>query len=151
MIIERLSQNETIPYDLLLLADPDKRMIDTYIHDSIVYITRDTSGCIIGIIAYLSLSAETVEIKNIAVHQHHQNRGIGTRLIRETLQYMKDLNYLKVIIGTGNTSFKQLHLYQKLGFRIKEKINGFFTENYPSPIEENGFICKDKVVLEMDL
>jgi ribosomal protein S18 acetylase RimI-like enzyme len=151
MTIERLSHNEPIPYDLLLSADPDKHMIETYIHDSIVYVTRDTSGRIIGIIAYLPLSTETVEIKNIAVHQHYQNQGIGTRLIKETLQYIKHRSYSKVIIGTGNTSVKQLRLYQKLGFRIKEKIEGFFTENYPFPIEENGSICKDKIVLEMDI
>jgi ribosomal protein S18 acetylase RimI-like enzyme len=151
MTIERLSHNETIPYDLLLLADPDKHMIETYIHDSIIYITRNTSSHIIGIIAYLPISAETMEIKNIAVHQHYQNKGIGTRLIIETLQYIKNLNYSKVIIGTGDTSSKQLRLYQKLGFRIKEKIEGFFIKNYPFPIEENGSICKDKIVLEMDI
>ncbi|MBN1696665.1 MAG: GNAT family N-acetyltransferase [Spirochaetales bacterium] len=151
MRIERLEKNDIVPYDLLLEADPYKAMIDSYIHDSSVYVARNASGAVIGIIAWLPLSAETAEIKNIAVHPDCRNRGIGTKLIGKALREIKAAGFSSVVIGTGNTSRRQRALYEKLGFRIKEVVKGFFTKNYPFPIEENGAICEDMVVLEMEI
>lgn len=54
-------------------------------------------------------------------------------------------------IGTGNTSFSQLRLYQSCGYRITGIISDYFTRLYPQPIWENGIQCRDMVRLRKDI
>jgi ribosomal protein S18 acetylase RimI-like enzyme len=63
---------------------------------------------------------ETVEIKNIAIAEKHQGKGLGTILLNDALDRSKLKGFKKVIIGTGNSSVGQLHLYKKVGFRITD-------------------------------
>jgi ribosomal protein S18 acetylase RimI-like enzyme len=95
---------------------------------------------------------ETVaEIKNISVVEHLQGRGIGAFLLKDAVQKAKFQGFKKLMIATGNSSVGPLNLYQKLGFRIVEIQKDYFIENYPEPIIENGILCSDKLVLEMEV
>lgn len=147
--IRELNKDEEIPYDLLLIADPSKANVDAYVLQSIIYVA-DLKGKSIGCYV-LHVDNESAEIKNIAVDQKHQGKGIGTILLNDAITKAINLKLKKIIIGTGNSSIGQLHLYQKVGFRITSIIPDFFRKHYDELIMENGIECRDMIVLTKQL
>ncbi|HAI77368.1 MAG TPA: GNAT family N-acetyltransferase [Microscillaceae bacterium] len=146
----KLDQHCQIPYELLLLADPSKELIDNYLKQSEIFVAKQTNE-IIGVIVLFPLSAETVEIKNIAVKPAFQGQGIGRYLIEKVVQVALLNQQKSICIGTANSSIGQLHLYQKLGFEITDIKRNFFTDNYAEAIYENGIQAKDMLVLTKQL
>ncbi|MDN5284519.1 MAG: acetyltransferase [Mucilaginibacter sp.] len=148
--IRALDQNETVPYNLLLLADPSKALIDVYLRNSIVYIAEQENKTI-GVCVLCSLNKVTAEIKNIAVATAYQGKGIGTLLLNHATAIAKEQGFRTLIISTANSSAGQLYLYQKLGFEMMEIRKNFFIDNYAEPIYENGIRCKDMIMLSKSL
>lgn len=62
--------------ELLLLADPYEPMIDRYLPQSIV-LTAMEKGKTVGLIAYCPVAGGAWEIKNLAVEEAWQGRGVG--------------------------------------------------------------------------
>jgi ribosomal protein S18 acetylase RimI-like enzyme len=146
IIIRRLEESEEIPYHLLLLADPSKRVIDGYLGKSEIYVGISDYG-IVGIYVLQKLEQEAVEIKNIAVAVQYQGKGVGKLLLKNAADRAKMLGFKTLYIGTANSSIGQLYLYQKLGFEISGIKKDFFINHYDEPIFENGIQCKHMVVL----
>ena len=147
---KRLDENAPIPYELLLLADPSKDLIDEYLKRSEVF-TATQNGEIIGVIVLCPLTVATIEIKNVAVKTVFQGQGIGRYLIENAIQIALLNKQASICIGTANSSIGQLYLYQKLGFEITEIKRNFFTDNYAEPIYENGIQAKHMLVLTRHL
>jgi ribosomal protein S18 acetylase RimI-like enzyme len=143
-----LSKQENIPYDLLLLADPAKDVIDTYLKTSFIFVA-EKSGILVGVLVLLPVSDLIIEIKNVAVLPELQGQGVGTFLIEKSIEYAKINEFENIIIGTANSSIGQLYLYQKLGFVKSEIKKIFFLENYTDPIYENGIQAVDMIILKM--
>mgnify|MGYP000877815589 FL=1 len=149
-MIRQLRKNEEIPYKLLLLADETIEAINRYINDSEIYIFENDNETI-AVYVLQKISDDTIEIKNIAVDTKHQGRGIGKLLLRDASLRAKAKGFKTIIIGTGDIATKQLHLYQKEGFEIFDIKKGFYLDNYPNPIYENGVQLKDMVMLKKEL
>lgn len=150
LLIRELQKTDVIPYDLLLQADPSKEIIDRYLLHSTIYIATlndQTIGCYV----ICEVAQKIVEIKNISIDETQQRKGYGTMLLNDAIQRSRSKGFQKIIIATGNSSLHQLHLYQKLGFRITEIKADYFTNNYPGPIIENGIICRDMIILTLIL
>lgn len=150
MNIRELQANEPYPMDLLLLADPEESVIQTYIKRCRCYV-MELEGSIVGVIALLPTRPLTVEIMNIAVLETMQGQGLGKRLLSHAIEASKELGFRSVEIGTGNSSVGQLHLYQKCGFRIIGVDTDYFVRNYEEPIYENGLQCRDMIRLKQEL
>lgn len=150
MVIKPIQQLQDTHYDLLLLADPDRQLIQEYVTRSYCFeaVINDT---IVGILALLPTRPETLEIVNVAVSKAEQGHGLGEKLIQFALAYAKDVHYRTVEIGTGSTSFAQLYLYQKCGFRITGIDRDFFLRHYETEIIENKLVLKDMVRLSIDI
>lgn len=112
--IRQLDTTEEPPYELLLLADPSKALVDEYIHKGVCFLAND-EGQVVGEFVLLQISPITVEIMNVAVAEAYQGRGIGKMLIMRAIEEAKELGASVIEIGTGNSSSKQLQLYQKCG------------------------------------
>jgi ribosomal protein S18 acetylase RimI-like enzyme len=145
-----LSQQESIPYDLLLLADPAKDMIDAYLKTSKVFIAEKNKA-LGGVVVLFPVSNETIEIKNIAVLPDLQGQGVGTFLIKKSIETAAENGFIDIIIGTANSSIGQLALYQKLGFVKSEIKKNFFLENYTELIIENGIQAVDMIILKKEV
>lgn len=150
MIIKKLNKIQPIHYDLLLLADPDKQLVENYVVRGLCFEAIST-GKIVGVLVLLPTRPETLEIINIAVSEKYQGQGIGEKLIQFTLAHAKNLHYKTVEIGTGSTSFGQLYLYQKCGFRMTSIDRDFFLRHYEEKIIENRLVLKDMVRLSIDV
>lgn len=150
MKIKKITEEDDIPYDLLLLADPSKDLVDEYVNRGSCYIAvKDQEK--IGVFVLLPTRPDTVEIVNIAVAPSFQGMGIGKSLVLHAIEKARDLNVKTVELGTGNSSMNQLALYQKCGFRITGVDKDFFIRHYNEEIFENGIQCIDMVRLSMDL
>ncbi|MDD7793096.1 GNAT family N-acetyltransferase [Clostridium sp. 'White wine YQ'] len=148
--IRRLMQNEEVPYDLLLLADPSIDIINDYVNRGEIFVAN-YMGEIVGVYVLIKTRPLTMELVNIAVHEKYQGKGIGKKLIFDAIKRAKDENIKVLQVGTGNSSVSQLALYQKCGFSVYGVDKDFFIKHYKEEIMENGIRCKDMIRLEMDL
>ncbi len=150
--VEEISEDD---YKLLLDADPSKEIVDSYIKRSTVFEVLNLDK-LVGIVAMLPTRPETLEIVNIAVAPEQQNLGIGTMILEKMIASAKSADYNTLEIGTGSNSYQQLHVYQKVGFRMSWIDKDFFTNNYPRKVVEkyltfDGFVLRDMVRLTMKL
>ena len=149
-MIRQLKPGEAAPLELLLTADPERDMIESYLPHSLCCVLED-ERVVIGVYVLRPLHAQAAEIVNIAVLEERQGQGYGKQLIAHAIQTAHSSGYQTLHIGTGNSSIMQLALYQKCGFRVTGIDHDFFTRNYTSPIYENGILCRDMIKLELQL
>lgn len=147
---KKIEDKNFLPWDLLLSADPSRKMVEGYINDSEIYIAWQGKK-VVGEYVLTKLNEDTVELKNIAVDKEFQGKGIGKMLVLDAIKKAKEAGFKKIEVGTGNSSFSQLALYQKCGFRIVGVEKDFFTKNYDQEIIENGIKCVDMIRLAIDL
>ena len=148
--IRPLREGETLPLALLLSADPSEAALQLYLPNSTVFVA-EINNQIIGEYVLYRINAQEVEIKNIAVDEAHQRKGIGKLLLNNaTIQATKQ-GCSRLTIGTSNASIAQLYLYQKQGFEINSIKHNFFVDNYTEPIFENGIQCKHMIMLNKTL
>lgn len=146
--IKKLQPQEPLPTNLLLLADD---IFDKYISSCSVYVFV-SEEMTLGVYALQIQSPETVEIKNIAVHENFQGIGIGKLLLQDAITRAKLEGFKEVLIGTGDVMFMQLYLYQKAGFEMAAiKENYYLQPGYPQPLLEKGLQLKHMVMLRMKL
>ena len=146
MDIRKLTKQETPPWELLLLADSSRAIVEEYLKSGNVYV-GEKSGKAIGVYVLMETKRVVVEIMNVAVHENFQGKGYGKQLIAHAINEASKRGYAQVEIGTGNTSIHQLKLYQQCGFRMTGIDFDYFTRNYDEPIVENGLLCRDMIRL----
>ncbi|OIP57161.1 MAG: GNAT family N-acetyltransferase [Candidatus Levybacteria bacterium CG_4_10_14_0_2_um_filter_36_16] len=149
LIIRKKEITDIIPWNLLLLADPSRENVQKYIdHGEIFLAYKDT--VLVGEYVLTKEANDTVELKNLAVDEQYQNKGIGKKLVEDVIERLKKQNAKRVEVGTGNSSLSQLSLYQKCGFRIIGIDKDFFVKNYKEKIMENGIECRDMIRLAIN-
>lgn len=147
-IVEVSREDSRIRLDLLRLADPAVVSIDTYPVESRVLL-GDIEGSVVAV-ALFHVVAEKAELLNLAIDDAFQKRGLGTVMISNLCQLLREDEVQLLEVGTGNSSLGQLAFYQRNGFRISGVRRDFFCE-YDPPIYENGIRCLDMVMLSIDL
>ncbi|NVJ96598.1 MAG: GNAT family N-acetyltransferase [Alphaproteobacteria bacterium] len=136
--------------DLLLLADPSEAMIMDYLADGTLHVAKWDS-VVVGVFVLVPLGDGILELKNIAVAEEWQGKGVGRALVEAAIAEAQGQGATRLEVGTGNSSLRQLAFYQKAGFRMQRIAKNYFMLNYPDPIVENGIPCRDMVVLSLDL
>ncbi len=150
MAVRQLEKGEMIPYDLLLLADPDRKLLEQYLINSWIFVLEQIET-IMGVCVLQNIDNQIVEIKNIAIDENYQNKGFGKFLLENTFEIAKTKGFEKIRIGTANSSIGQIYLYQKMGFDMKEIRKNFFVENYENSIFEHNLQAKHMIVFEKNL
>ncbi|GGG13722.1 GNAT family N-acetyltransferase [Paenibacillus abyssi] len=150
IVIRPLKITDEIPYHLLLLADPAKHLVDDYLSRGLCFVATIENKTV-GVFVLIHTHPRTVEIVNIAVKEDFQGKGIGRKLVERALEEARKLHANRIEIGTGNSSLKQLALYQKCGFRVHGIDFDFFIRNYEEEIYEDGIQCRDMIRLKKDL
>ncbi|MGY5487636.1 N-acetyltransferase family protein [Paenibacillus sp. ALE2] len=151
MNIRLLNSNENYPLELLLLADPSRKLVEEYLKRGQCYVA-EIDHQIVGVYVLLPTRPETIEVVNIAVSEVMHGKGIGRQLMTHAIETARIQGYKTLEIGTGNSSIGQLALYQKCGFRIVGVDLDFFVRhNYVEEIYENGIQCRDMIRMSQDL
>ncbi len=150
MEIRNLHSGEAPPMELLLLADPSRKLVEEYLSRGETYVAVEDHRTV-GVYVLLPTRPDTVELVNVAVAEELHGRGIGKSLVRHAVRTAKERGYRTLEVGTGNAGIGQLALYQKCGFRIVGVDFDFFTRHYEEEIYENGIHCRDMIRMSQDL
>ena len=86
--------------------------------DRQVFLKVQLDGRIIGSVRCY-LDGGTCHIGKLIVHPDYQNRGIGTRLLRAAEEQFPSAE--RYVLFTGEKSRRNLHIYQKSGYRIFDR------------------------------
>lgn len=135
--------------DMFLIADPDNVKVKDYLNKGDVYVLEDDK--IIGGYVLVRNNDETVELINLVVKESYHNQGYGKKLVEHAIKKSKTMGAYTLEVGTGNSSFSPLYLYQKCGFKIVDIDKDFFIKHYKKPIYENGIKCRDMIRLSINL
>lgn len=133
---------------LLLLADPEPRMIDRYLDRGELWVLED-GGKVRSLCVVTDEGEGICELKNLATGEEDQRKGYGTALVEEmTRRYAS--RFHTMVVGTGESPLT-IPFYEKLGFVVFRREEGFFTRNYPDPIWEAGQLLTDMIYLRRRL
>ncbi|WKN41760.1 GNAT family N-acetyltransferase [Tunicatimonas pelagia] len=146
LVIRKVPANQ-VPIDLLLLADPSEKLINSYLPQTDCYVAKN-KGQVIGACVVKKCSASAVEIMNVAVYPNQQGKGTGTQLLAYVIHQALPTEVTQVRLGTGTFGY-QLTFYQRMGFRVVAVERDYFLNNYDEPLFESGIQHKDRLVLEL--
>jgi len=136
------------PIELLLEADPSIEKLQSYLPDSrcFIAILQDKT---VGAYVVKPIAPEVYELMSIAVAPDHQQKGIGSKLLRHVVATARDMGARRLELGTGTFGY-QLAWYQREGFRVFAIDRDFFLVNYQELIYEDGIQLKDMLRLAVD-
>ncbi|WP_428660521.1 GNAT family N-acetyltransferase [Runella sp.] len=150
ILISLINKSDEIPYDLLLLSDDTIKAIDKNLNNGECYLAKYQEKTVAVFILKV-VQDDSIEIKNIAVTEELQGKGIGTILIDFIIENAKKRGFEKVLVGTCDQCVKEIKFYEKSRFAIFDIRKNFFLDNYSKPIYENGKQIIDMVLLKIDL
>lgn len=132
---------------LLLLADEQESMIDTYLERGTLYVLDDNgvkSECVVT-----DEGNGILEIKNLATEPAYQRQGYARALIQFLEEKYKNTHdFLQA--GTGDSPLT-IPFYEKCGFTFSHIVKNFFVDNYDHPIYEGGKQLVDMIYLRKKL
>jgi len=136
---------------LLELAD-EPEPLRRYLDDSVLYgIVDETRGEPVAAALVIDLDDNTAELRAVAVAEHAQGTGIGTRIVTEVCDRLR-VEGKRIVVGTASSGTRQLAFYQRLGFRLRRVERDYFNaaRGYPEGLEENGIPTRDMVWMDLD-
>ena len=145
-----IRKTETPSRELLTLADEVEASVADYIGRGTCYAACD-GGRIVGQYMLIHTRPFTAEIVNIAVAPDRQRQGIATALLAHAVETARRAGFRLLEIGTGDSGFGQIALYERCGFVRCGIDEDYFRKHSPVPIFENGVECRHMVRLRMEL
>ena len=142
----QIFENKKDYLDLLLLADEQESMVDTYLEQGDMFVCMNPDP--VGEIVVVELGDGVFEIKNLATAPQHHGKGYGRALIEFVMEHYKD-RCSQMMVGTGDSPLT-LPFYKKCGFREHHRIKNFYTDHYDHPIFEAGVQLVDMVCLSRE-
>ncbi len=88
-------------------------------HSLFLISARDEEGNLIGFLRAVGDGFSIVYIQDIIVLPEYQRQGIGTQLLRQTLEYFKEVYQM---ILTTDSELKTLAFYESNGFTALSKV-----------------------------
>jgi GNAT superfamily N-acetyltransferase len=132
---------------LLLLADEQESMIDTYLERGRLYVLED--GGVRAVCVVTDEGDGVLEIKNLAVSPPWQRCGYGRAFVEYIRRrYRGAFHTLQV--GTGDSTLT-IPFYEACGFVKSHCVRNFFIDHYDHPIYEGGVRLVDMIYLRRDL
>jgi GNAT superfamily N-acetyltransferase len=135
---------------LFELAEDSAIQLDSYLASGRVLVA------LLGteVIGHLQLvetgrSAEA-EIKNMAVAEDHQGRGVGARLVRAAAELAAAEARSTLVVAAAAADIGNLRFYQRQGFRMHSVERDAFTPatGYPPGLHIDGIELRDRVWLD---
>ncbi len=92
-------------------------------------IDNDISNKIVGFIIVIQDREDRINLINLLISKQYQNKGYGSYLLKHTLNKIKEMNNIEVIVLNVNSKNEvAIWLYQKFGFRIVQKIENYYRQ-----------------------
>lgn len=135
---------------LFELAEDSVEQLDSYLEAGRVLVAL--SG--VDVVGHLQLvdseRPRRVELKNMAVRESRQGRGVGGRLVRAAVDLVTAEGSVAIDVATAAADVGNLRFYQLQGFRMRSIERDAFTPatGYPTEILIDGIVLRDRVWLD---
>ncbi len=134
-----------------LAEEPE--VLESYLSHGRVLVARE-AGRLVGHLQLVDPGRPgTLEVKNMAVAESHQGRGIGRTLMERAITECRAEGMGTLLVATAAADTGNLRFYQRLGFRLLRVQRDAFTaaQGYPDGIVIDGIPLRDQVWLSQDL
>jgi len=131
---------------LILEADPDPAMVGRYLDRGTLFVAHwgNEPACAAVVVP---ISPEKCELKALATEEKFRHRGIASAMIRHLTETYRG-RYATLVVGTAEPG---VSFYEKSGFVRFRILKDFFVENYPAPIYDGDYLCRDMICLRKTL
>jgi GNAT superfamily N-acetyltransferase len=137
---------------LFELAEDSPTELDSYLHAGTILVARSGPE----VVGHLQLvdtdTTGQVELKNMAVREEAQGRGVGRRLVRAAVDLVRTQAgpAATLLVATAAADVGNLRFYQRQGFRMRAVERDAFTpaDGYPAGIRIDGIPLRDRVWLD---
>ena len=135
------------------LAEDSAVQLDSYLGSGRVLVAR-SGGAVVGHLQLVETDRSgEIELKNMAVREDLQGRGVGGQLVRAAIELMAGEAASSVLVATAAADIGNLRFYQRQGFRMRSIERDAFTAKtgYPADIDIDGIALRDRVWLDYPL
>ena len=135
---------------LFELAEDSARALDAYLDEGRVLVARLGDELVGHLQLTESQCPGRLEIKNMAVAEPHQGRGIGRALVEAALALARGEARTELVVATAAADISNLRFYQRLGFRMRSIERDAFTPatGYEPGLHVDGIELRDRVWLD---
>jgi GNAT superfamily N-acetyltransferase len=148
--IEEHSGPRTALRSLFALADDSQQALDAYIDSGRVLVAVER-GEPIGHLQLTDTDDPAIaELKNMAVLDSHQRRGVGSALVAAAVERLRDEGRSRLVVATAAADIGNLRFYQRLGFRMRSIERDAFSPatGYSENLDVDGIPLRDRVWLD---
>jgi GNAT superfamily N-acetyltransferase len=139
-------------WPLFELADDSALAIRRYLDLGLVHVAL-LGGITVGLAQIVPHEVRLWELRSLAVLAPYRGRGVGTRLVRRSVGWVRQHGAERLLVATASADLDNLAFYQRLGFRMLRVERDAFTPEggYPEGLSIRGVPVRDRVWLEMPL
>ena len=139
-------------WPLFQLADDSTLAIRRYVDLGLVHVAL-LGGIAIGHAQIVPREARLWELRSLAVLAPYRERGVGTRLVRRSIAWVREHGAERLLVATATADLDNLGFYQRLGFRMLRIERDAFTPEggYPEGLSVRGVPVRDRVWLEIEV
>ena len=87
----------------------------------------EIDGVVVGYISY-TFDEEIAEMLNFCVDDTMQNKGIGTQLLKYSIEEFRTKNGSSIILEVNSKNSNAINLYQKNGFKQISKRKAYYSD-----------------------
>lgn len=149
MRIQQIKEYKKEYMDLLLLADPQKDMVERYLKKGEMFALFDDDDKAQSVCVGVFLGDGECEIKNLATREESWGKGYASRLLQYVFEYYS-MTCHTMYVGTGETE-KNIGFYENRGFVYSHTDKNFFTRYYDGPVYDEGKLLTDMIYLKREL
>lgn len=148
MKIQQIRRDKDEYMDMLLMADPQKDVVESYLDRSEMFaLVNGGDVCTICVVELLK--NRKCELKNIVTREGDRGKGFAKYLIRHVCEHYGN-QCDTMYAGTGNRK-KTLEFLEKCGFINSHIVANYYPEHYREPIYEGEVRLTDKIYLKKQL
>lgn len=137
---------------LFELAEDSSAVLNSYVGLGRILVARHGYEAVGHLQLVETDRAGCTELKNMAVREDLQGRGIGRHLVQSARALLAAEGVTTLTVATATADIGNLRFYQRLGFRMCRVERDVFTEaaGYPN-IDVDGITLRDRVWLDCEL
>jgi ribosomal protein S18 acetylase RimI-like enzyme len=139
--------------NLFELAEDSPSELDSYLHAGRVLVAVADAATVGHLQLVDTGQPGRAEVKNMAVREDLQGRGIGGRLIQAAAALVAAEGGTELLVATAAADIGNLSFYQRQGFRMRSIERDAFTPatGYPPGLRIDGIDLRDRVWLDRHL
>lgn len=148
MKIRQITRDKDEYMDMLLMADPQKDIIERYLYQSEMFVLVN-GGDVCSVCVVQLLKNRKCELKNIVTRVQDRGKGYAAYLIHYICEYYSDVCDT-MYAGTGNAK-RMIEFLERSGFVNSHMAVNYYVDHYQEPIYEDGIRITDKIFMKRQL